>query len=194
MSKKLILGIQGGKGSFNEEAVLYYIKRNQIKDYEIKYLFTSERVLKALDDGEINRGQFALFNSVGGIVDETIEAMGGHLFKVYDKFAIKIAHALMISPGADFNQIDTIMTHPQVLSQCKTTLLEKYPHLKQTSGEGDLIDSAKAAESLSLGELSANHAVMGSRILAELFGLTIIEENLQDLNLNFTTFLQVEAP
>jgi prephenate dehydratase len=33
---------------------------------------------------------------------------------------------------------------------------------------------------------------MGSKVLAKLYGLKIIEDNLQDLKENYTTFLQVE--
>lgn len=183
--KNLILGIQGGKGSFNEEAARQF-------ELEIVYLYTTENVLKALTEGAIDRGQFAIHNSAGGIVDESIEAMGKYNFKIVNKFAIKIAHALMIKKAVDFSQTDTIMTHPQVLAQCKQTLAKKYPYLKQTSGEGDLIDHAKVAEHLANNLLPDNIAVMGSKVLAEIYGLKIIEDNLQDLAENFTTFLQVE--
>lgn len=188
---KLVLGIQGGPGSFNEEAANYYLQRQQITDYQIEYLFTSEAVLAALSTDQIDRGQFAIFNSAGGIVDETIIAMGNYLFKVVDKFAIKISHALMIHPAADFKDIDTIMTHPQVLLQCKTSLSEKYPHLAQTSGEGELIDSANVGKHLADGSLPKNIAVMGSKAIAQLYNLKVIEDNLQDLAENYTTFLQV---
>lgn len=188
---KLILGIQGGPGSFNEEAANYYLERQQLTDFQIEYLYTSQAVLKALNEDKVTRGQFAIFNSLGGVVDETIEAMGQYQFQVVDKFAIKIAHALMIHPAADFSQIDTIMTHPQVLAQCQTNLSQKYPHLKQTSGQGDLIDSANVGKHLAAGQLPLNIAVMGSKAIAQLYNLKIVEDNLQDLAENYTTFLQV---
>src|SRR3989344_1398976 len=39
-------GIQGGRGSFNEEAINYHIQRVGIKKYKIKYLYTSDNVMK----------------------------------------------------------------------------------------------------------------------------------------------------
>lgn len=188
----LILGIQGGKGSFNEEAAHYFCQRAGIDQYQIKYLYTTKNVLKALHAGEIDRGQFAIFNSLGGMVDESVEAMSKYKFKIVEKFAIKISHALMIRKDSSYDKIDTIMTHPQVLAQCRKNLLEKYPHLRQTSGEGELIDHAKVAEYLSQDKLPKNIAVMGSNVLAKIYGLKIIEDNLQDLSENFTTFLQAE--
>src|SRR5207247_568229 len=48
----LTIGIQGGKGSFNEEAITYYVKRNGIDKYKIEYLHTSKNVLRALHEGD----------------------------------------------------------------------------------------------------------------------------------------------
>jgi len=192
LSNTLILGIQGGIGSFNEEAARNFLKKSEIKNFKIKYLYTSENVLKALNEKKINRGQFAIYNSIGGIVDETIEAMGKYNFKVVEKFAIKISHALMIRKDVSLNEIKTIMTHPQVLKQCQKNLKRKYSRLKQISGRGKMIDQSVIASLLSKGKLSKNIAVMGSKVLAEIYDLKIIEDNLQDLSENWTYFLQVE--
>jgi arogenate dehydrogenase (NADP+), plant len=187
----LTIGIQGGKGSFNEEAVMYWLAKSGIKNYKIKYLYTTEHVLAALHAGEVDRGQFAIHNSVGGIVDESIKALSHYKFKIIEEFAIIIAHALMIRQDADFDQITTVMAHPQVFAQCKRTLPEKYPHLKLTSGEGDLIDHAEVAKRLGAKKLPKHVATMGSKVLAELYGLKIIEDNLQDAQENYTSFLLV---
>ncbi|MBD3350260.1 MAG: hypothetical protein GF364_02125, partial [Candidatus Lokiarchaeota archaeon] len=85
-----------------------------------------------------------------------------------------------------------IMTHPQVLKQCKSTLAKKYPDLKKISGKEELIDHAKVAKALSKGELGDNIAVMGPKILADIYDFDIIEGNLQDDKENFTSFLLVK--
>lgn len=185
-------GIQGGKGSFNEEAINYYLARTQSVRYKIKYLYTSSAVLRALHVGKIDRGQFAIHNSAGGMVEESIQAMANYKFKIIDQFAIQISHALMVRNDAEFSEITTIMTHPQVLSQCKQTLIQKYPHLQQTSGKGKLIDHAVVAKNLSEKVLPKHIATMGSKVLAKLYNLKIVEDNLQDLKENYTSFLLVE--
>jgi len=189
--KKIIYGIQGGKGSFNEEALIYYARKEGIKEYDTNYLYTSENVMIALERKQIDRGQFAIHNSAGGMVEESLQAMASHKFMISGQFSIKISHALMIRPDADLSEIDTIMTHPQVLSQCRRSLAGKYPHLKQTSGEGELIDHALAAKNLAAGKLPKNIAIMGSKAISRIYRLKIIEDNLQDLKENYTTFLQV---
>ncbi len=188
----LTIGIQGGKGSFNEEAVRHFISRSNVPDVKIKYLNTTKRVLTALHNGTIDRAQFAIHNSVGGIVDESIEAMGEFKFKIVEQFAIKISHTLMMRPDATLSDITTIMTHPQVLAQCHGSLLKKYPHLLQISGKGRLIDHALVAEGLGKKKFPKHVATMGSKVLAELYGLTVIEKDLQDSKENYTSFLQVE--
>ncbi|MBI4994271.1 prephenate dehydrogenase/arogenate dehydrogenase family protein [Candidatus Peregrinibacteria bacterium] len=196
-------GIQGGRGSFNEEAVMYYLKRagkvvplkrgiNCLASPRIKYLYTAENVLRALHKGEIDFGQFAIQNSVGGAVDETISAMAKYKFKITDQFAIKISHALLARSDAKFSDITQIMSHPQALTQCKQTLAEKYGHLKQTSGKKELIDQTVVARQLALKRLPKSLATLGSRVLADIYGLKIIEEALQDAKENYTSFMLVE--
>jgi hypothetical protein len=188
----LTIGIQGGKGSFNEEAVMYWLERSEITDYKIKYLHTTQKVLAALHSGEVDRGLFAIHNSVGGAVGESIEAMARYKFTIVEEFAIIIAHAMMIRDDAEYGDITTIMSHPQVFAQCKHTLPRKYPHLKLESGKGELIDHAKVAERLAAHKLPSNIATMGSKILADIYGLKIVEDNLQDAKENYTSFLMVK--
>ncbi len=190
-SSKVTYGIQGGKGSFNEEALLYFAKRNKIKNYHLKYLYTAERVLSELHEGDIDIGQLAIQNSVGGVVEESLQAIAKYKCIIVEEFEIKISHALMIRDDAKFSDIDTIMSHPQVFAQCKDTLLKKYPNLKKISGTGELIDHAMVAKHLSENKLSKNIATMGSKVLAEIYGLQIIEDNLQDAKENYTSFLHV---
>ncbi|HEX8932194.1 MAG TPA: prephenate dehydrogenase/arogenate dehydrogenase family protein [Patescibacteria group bacterium] len=185
------IGIQGGKGSFNEEAINYYLKRNNITKYKLEYLYTSLNVLRSLHEGSIDQGLFAIHNSTGGIVQESIEAMSQYKFKIVEQFAIKIAHTLMIREDAKLSDITTIMTHPQVLAQCKNNLSQKYPNLKQTSGEGELIDHALVAKQLAEKKLPKEIAVIGSKVLSELYRLKIVETDLQDLKENYTGFLLV---
>src|SRR6266404_5872321 len=123
----LTIGIQGGKGSFNEEAIQYYLKRNGIDKYHIDYLHTSKNVLRSLHEGDIDQGLFATHNSIGGIVMESVEAMAQYKFSIIEEFAIIISHALMIRKDATLKDITEIMSHPQSLAQCKKTLMQTYP-------------------------------------------------------------------
>lgn len=189
--KKIIFGIQGGKGSFNEEAILFYIKKHGIKKFQIKYLFTSKKVLKHLHEGNIDYGLFAIQNAVGRVVEESTQAMAKYKFKIVEEFQILIRHFLMKRKDVDMGQIKTIMAHPQNFAQCKDNLEKKYPNLKQVSGQGDLLDTARCAETLAKNKIDKNTAILGPKILAKIYDLKIIAENLQDSQNNLTTFFLV---
>lgn len=189
--KKVIFGIQGGKGSFNEEAILFYVNKNKIKKYQIKYLYTSEKVLKNLHEGNIDYGLFAIQNAVGGVVEESTHAMAKYKFKIVEEFQILIRHFLMKRKDADVKQIKTITAHSQNFRQCKNNLTNKYFNLKQVSGQGDLLDTARSAEALARNRIDKNTAILGPKILAEIYNLEIIDRDLQDIKDNLTSFFLV---
>lgn len=191
---KNIFGIQGGKGSFNEQAINHYIEKEKIQGSKIVYLYTTENVLSKLHEGEIDFGQFAIENSIGGLVEESIQAMSKYKFRIVREFAIPIQHFMMIHKNANLDDIDTVMSHPQVFKQCASTLKEKFKDKYNfKSGDGELIDHAKVAEALSKQELDSQKiAVLGPRVLADIYDLTIVAEDLQDDKTNNTRFLVVK--
>ncbi len=189
--KKIIFGIQGGKGSFNEEAIIFYVKNKGIKNFKIKYLYTSEKVLKNLHEGNIDYGLFAIQNAVGGVVEESTQAMAKYKFKIVEEFQILIRHFLMKRKDVDVRQIKTIMAHPQNFVQCKNTLAKKYSDLRLISGQGDLLDTARCAEALAKSKINKNTAILGPKILTEIYNLEIIAEDLQDSKDNLTMFFLV---
>lgn len=189
----LIIGIQGGRGSFNEEAARTHLPQIITDDYELRYLYTTPNVLEALDNGEIDRGQFAVFNILGGLYEESLYAIAEHTFKIINKYAIKIRHSLMIREDTELSEITAIMTHAQVLKQCKNSLARKYSNLRLELGEGELTDPAKIAEAIANGQLPKSVATVSNRLMADIYGLRIVENDLQDRMDNESTFLLVES-
>ncbi len=182
-----VFGIQGGVGSFNEEALHIYLKKHNIKSYKVKYLYTSPKVLNNLYKGNIDFGLFAIYNTTGGIVDESITAMAKYNFKIVEEFTMPIAHCLM--KRKDSVELKAVMGHPQTLVQCKDNLKKFYPDLEQKTGKGDMVDTAKIAWTLAKGKLSKDVAVLGPKRLAEIYDFEIVKENMQDDPNNRTSFL-----
>jgi prephenate dehydratase len=186
-----IIGIQGGRGSFNEAAIEWYLTKNKIMGFTLRHLYTTENVLRALKDGEIERGQFAVCNSLGGIVDESLYAMSRYKFEILEKYRIKITHCLMAHKNADPEKIRIVLTHPQALKQCEKNLAVRHSHLRLDIGEGELIDPAKVAALISTGAIPPYIATLSNRAIAQTHGLKIIDDNLQDDENNETTFVLV---
>jgi prephenate dehydratase len=192
LKKTFQIGIQGGPGSFNEEALRAYVKLHGITDYKIKYLYTTRKVLDTLHKGKIDRGLFAIQNSIGGMVKESINALSEFNCKIIDEVSIPVNHTLLIRRGVPVSKIKTIMSHPQALVQCMKTLQRKYPDQLKISGDGNLVDQATAAKALAQGKLADSVAVIASKVCADLYSsLEMIDTGLQDNKQNVTTFLFV---
>jgi len=191
-SKQNKYGIQGGKGSFNEQAILKYFADHLISNYQIDFLYTTANVLSALSNQTIDYGFFAYVNTIAGLVEETQLALTQFQVHKIDEITIQICHYLMKQTDISTNQISQIMAHPQVLNQCQKTLINKYPNLPALSGTGYLVDTAVAAQALFEGNIDSTTAILGPIGLAKLYDLEIIDNNLQDNPKNQTTFWLVD--
>lgn len=183
----LKIGVSGAKGSFSEEAANYYCHKEKIKDFELVYLISVENVLTELDKKTIDNGVFPIENSNGGIVYEAVYAMSQHLFKIEKIFEIDVRHNLLAFKGKNPSEIRKIASHQQALRQCRMYLKRKWPEAEIA----EWLDTAAAAKDLSEGVLPPDTAVIAPRSCADLYGLDILEEGIQDLKFNFTTFLFV---
>ncbi len=179
------IGIMGAKGSFSEKAGEEYIAQQGITDGELVPLISAENVLTELEAGSIHRGIFPIENSNGGIVIEAVHAMAKHRFAVECMFEIDVHHMLLVKPGSTAASITVISSHDQALKQCRM-------YLKRAWTDSDILlyaDTAQAAKDLASGILPNTTAVIAPRGCAELYGLEILEESIQDMKFNYTSFV-----
>lgn len=174
----------GARGSFSEKAAEEYIAQFT-KAGEIVPLISAEAVLAAVVAGEVERGIFPIENSNGGIVLEAVHAMANYQFAIERTFEIDVHHMLLVKPGTTSSHIDTISSHDQALKQCRMYLKRVWPEATIEP----YADTAKAAEDLASDTLPDTTAVIAPRRCAEMYGLEILEESIQDLKFNYTTFV-----
>lgn len=183
------IGVMGAKGSFSEEAGRVYAKKYaNARRYEILYLISAENVLSGIEDGTIDIGIFPIENSNGGIVLEAVHAMAKHSFHIKKMFETDVHHCLLVKNGVKAEEIKTIVSHDQAIKQCRMYLRRVWPKVKLR----EYADTAKAAEDLKKGKLPKSSAVIASRSAAQLYKLNILEESIQDLKFNYTTFIAAE--
>ncbi len=148
-------------------------------------LASAEVVLGALENGAIDKGIFPIENSNGGIVIEAVHAMAAHRFAIERMFELDVHHMFLVKHGLTSSHINTIYSHDQAIKQCRMYLKRVWP-------DADILpyaDTAKAAADLSKGVLPDTTAVIAPRRCAELYDLEILEESIQDLKFNYTTFV-----
>lgn len=185
---RMKIGIMGAKGSFSEEAARKFCYEESIHDAELQYLVSAENVLASLETGGSDLGIFPIENSNGGIVIEAVYAMAKHRFSVKKMFELDVHHMLMAKKGVNPQEITVITSHDQALKQCRMYLKRKWPGIEIAA----YADTAKAAEDLANGTLPGTTAVIASRAAAELYELEIIDESIQDLKFNYTSFVVAE--
>ncbi|MCK5490495.1 MAG: hypothetical protein KAI67_01495 [Candidatus Pacebacteria bacterium] len=185
MKNEITIGISGNIGSFSEEAADYYCQKNNIKDYKLLHLVSVEKTLKTLDEKKIDKAIFPIENSNGGIVIEAIYAISNYNFNIEKIFEIDVQHCLLVQKGINVSDIKNIASHPQALKQCRMYIKQKFPNTELQ----EYSDTAGAAKDLCNGILTLDTAVIAPKICNKLYKLDILEESIQDLKFNFTTFI-----
>lgn len=179
------IGVMGARGSFSEMAGELYIKESKLDSAEILPLVTAKKVLDDLENEAINKAIFPIENSNGGIVLEAVHAMASHRFVIEKIFELDVHHHLLVRPGTTSSHITNITSHDQALKQCRMYLKRVWPEVDINEYE----DTAAAAKALANGELSETTAVIASRRAAEIYDLEILNESIQDLKFNYTSFI-----
>lgn len=162
-----------------------YLKKHNLPEGVILPLVSAENVLNQLNEGLIERGVFPIENSNGGIVIEAVYAMAKYQFQIEEMFELDIHHTLLVKKGVTASQINSISSHDQALKQCRMYIKRKWP-------EVDIVpyaDTAQAAIDLQAGLLPETTAIIAAKQCAKLYDLDIIEESIQDLKFNYTTFV-----
>ncbi|MBH50568.1 MAG: prephenate dehydratase domain-containing protein [Candidatus Neomarinimicrobiota bacterium] len=182
------IGIQGGKGSFSEQAATQFAMNHGIDDFNIVYQISSESVLGGLESDETDYGVIAMENAQGGVVIESVEALARYRCSIIEMFHIPVDQNLLGIAGMNVGDITEIHSHQQALRQCKDFLSEHFwtrPLIEED-------DTAESARRLSEGKLPKTAGVIANKACAELYDLEILQESIHDLKHNLTLFLGVK--
>ena len=168
----------GTPGSFANEAAE--------KVYPTSALTGLERfqdVFEAVKNGKIELGVVPYENTLAGKVTEVVEYLENGDFEVIDRIKIRINQMLLATPGTELSSVRKIYSHKKALEQCKK-FLESIPEC-QIIPYSTTSAAAQAVAALN----DKCSAAIASKTAAELNRLTIIKENLQDEDENYTEFV-----
>lgn len=178
-NKGVIVGYQGVKGSFSEEALLKYFESyNNTRNYE-----TFEDVFNALEKNEINKAILPIENSYTGAIAEIYDLLVKYDFYIIGEECIKIDQNLIGIKGTKIDEIQEIYSHPQGFEQSKK-FLKNYQNIKIIPYHNTAI-SAKLISDLK----DSRKAAIASKKAAEIYGLEILKENINDKKDNYTKFI-----
>ncbi|VAH32136.1 unnamed protein product [Triticum turgidum subsp. durum] len=100
---------------------------------------------------------------------------------------LPVHHCLLVLPGVRKEDITRVISHPQALAQCEHTLT-RMPGLNAAREAFD--DTAGAAEHVAANSLRDTAAIASSRA-AELYGMEVLADGIQDDSGNVTRFVML---
>lgn len=152
---------------------------------DITYFKNFEGVFQAVEKGFCKYGMLPIENSSAGSVNQVYDLMKKHKFYIVKSIRLWVNHNLIANKSAKKEDIKEIVTHEQAILQCKG-YLEKMTGIKITPVENTAVASKMVAESgrIDLGAIS-------SRECADIYGLKILDNNIQDSSSNYTRFILI---
>lgn len=142
---------------------------------------TIPAVMESVANGETEYGVVPIENSIEGPVGITLDSLA-HKFdlKIFREIIIPINQNLIVNPGCTMEDIEDVYSHEQAIAQCREFIQKNrlQPHYA--------VSTANASKSI-VGDKSK--AAIGNSKAAELYGLEILEANIQDTDNNQTRFV-----
>lgn len=142
-------------------------------------------VFQAVENGEVDYGMIPLENSYAGRVSEIHNLLQDGNISIVAEHFTKIEHYLAGLKGTKIEDVKEIYSHPQALMQCRKNLIAL--HVKQIEST----NTAEAAHFIA-NQSDKSKTALCSKLAAEINGLEIIKENMQDSgDDNFTIFIVI---
>ncbi|KAJ7536826.1 hypothetical protein O6H91_12G083700 [Diphasiastrum complanatum] len=143
-----------------------------------------EAAFQAVELWVVDRAVLPIENSLGGSIHRNYDLLLRHRLHIVGEVQIVVNHCLLGLPGVKKEELRRVVSHPQALAQCEQNLSK----LGVTREAVD--DTAGAAQFIVAYDLKDTGAIASSRA-AEIYGLDILEANIQDDSDNVTRFLML---
>jgi prephenate dehydratase len=173
------IAFQGERGAFSEEAAVKLLG----EDIELVPRTTFEALFISIKDGVADYILAPIENSLAGSVHRSYDLLITSGLHIQAEVVIPIAHYLIGLPGAKFEQIAQVSSHPVALAQCER-FFASHPNIKRVATD----DTAGSVREV-MGAGDASKAGIASRRAAKVYGAAILREHLEDHPENYTRFL-----
>lgn len=175
---KISAAFQGEAGAYSEAAAYEYFG-DQIQSVPCP---TFEGVFTSVRDRGSSHGLIPIENSLAGSIHRNYDLLLRHDLPIFGEYFLRVSHCLLALPGVQLEDIRRVYSHPQALAQCEASLsslgVERVAEY-DTAGSARLLRDNQDARS----------GAIASRRAAEVYGLHVLKDNMEDNPANFTRFL-----
>ncbi len=129
-------------------------------------------------------GVVPIENSTEGAVSHTLDLFVDSPLHICSQILLRIENCLMAAIPR--SEIRTLYSHPQVFGQCRSWIHKNFP-------KADLVEVSSTTKAAQIAKEQAKQgaAALGGPLAAEIYGLDLLESNIQDSATNTTRFLVI---
>lgn len=125
-------------------------------------------------------------DSLISVIDSRFLILFDNRLHIVGEVQLPVHHCLLALPGVRKEYLNRVISHPQALSQCELTLTKLGLNVAREAFD----DTAGAAEFIALNGLRDTAAIASSRA-AELYGMSVLFDGIQDDSNNVTRFVML---
>ena len=175
------IAFQGELGAYSEMAVYSFFGES----VEVQPCKSFDDVFESVKTGDVDYGVVPVENSIEGSVNRTYDLFLEYDLKVCGEIIIRISHCLIAHEGTKIDQIKTVYSHPQALAQCRKFLEQ---HKLRAISTFDTAGSVKMIKE----EKLTDAAAIASERAAQIYNMTILEKEIEDIKNNSTRFFVLD--
>ena len=184
----MLVAFQGEPGAYSEAAALKFEASAATLPCQ-----AFDDVFAAVAGGRATHGILPMENSIGGSIHRNYDLLLEHDLPIVGEVELRVDHCLLALPGTSLDDVKVVYSHPQALAQVENALRQM--HGVEVVA---VYDTAGAAKMVREGD-RRDAAAVASRRAADVFGLQVLRESIQDFRDNITRFCIVahagaEAP
>ncbi len=171
------ISFQGEPGANSDTAC-----RNMFPGMEPLPCPTFEDAFNAVETGKADLAMIPIENTIAGRVADIHHLLPESKLHIIGEYFLPIHFQLMVLPGVERKEIRTVHSHIHALGQCRKYIRKngwKPMVAGDTAGAAKLVSEVK----------ERTMAALAPRLAAELYGLDILEENVEDTDTNVTRFV-----
>ncbi|KAE8673672.1 Arogenate dehydratase 5 [Hibiscus syriacus] len=177
----LRVAYQGVPGAYSEAAAeKAYLNCEAIPCDQFEVAFQAVELWIA------DRAVLPVENSLGGSIHRNYDLLLRHRLHIVGEVQLPVHHCLLALPGVRKEYLARVISHPQALSQCENTITKLGLNVTREAVD----DTAGAAEYVATNNLRDTAAIASARA-AELYGLNILADGIQDDSSNVTRFVML---
>ena len=156
--------------------------RDMFPDMEPLPCQTFEDAFLAVENGDADLGMIPIENTIAGRVADIHHLLPESRLHIVGEYFMPIRFQLMVLPGVSTDEIRTVHSHIHALGQCRKIV--------RLNGWKPVIAGDTAGAAKLVAETgNRSMAALAPRLAADLYGLEIVAENVEDIESNITRFV-----